>query len=501
MIYSNYDFMLAFSAFIVWFYNATSARQQGLLLLFASTVFLAWTSVWNLLPVAIVIIATFIYFRFDSTRPSRSGFVAIIVLLVINLAYFKYRGFIADSFGFTLPIPDRLSYFIPLGISFYTFEAISAVVDVRRKRLPTEGMKWSLFIMLFPHLIAGPIVRYRQLYPQFGTLKKFASRNLMIGMHLFTLGFIKKLAADPLGFIIDPVWAAPSQAPPSALLLALLGFYVQLYLDFSGYTDMGRGVARMMGFRLPINFRAPFLAASPAEFYQRWHVSLSSWIRTFVYDTLAVAVLRRVSRSFHSYALLVVVLVVMMISGLWHGANWTFIAWGAFHGVALLINVAFRQVRGPVQPGRVGMFFGWLLTFAVFTIGMVLFRAPNFAAAGRVLGAMAGVTHSPVAEHGLSVDSWLINNGYISDLFVRTWFGTTWSAVGTVWTLVALVVALLVPDTMEIANYRESDAELDWRRHIWKWQPSIIWLASICGLFLASCNAMQSAAEFIYYQF
>ena len=295
----------------------------------------------------IVIAIVYAYLLLDERRRlPTAALAALIVFLVAQLAYFRYRAFLSGILAVDIPAPALLYWLTPLGISFYTFEAISAAVDLHRRRQSVKLMTWSLFVMFLPHLVAGPIVRYRQLVPQFTGTKAWRSRNFGIGLHFFTIGFGKKLVADSLGQIIDPFWAAPSQSSGAALLLALIGFFCQLYLDFSGYTDMGRGIARTLGYRLPLNFRAPAFSVTPSEFYQRWHVSLSSWIRTFVYDTLAVAVLRRVrSRKLQNYALLLVILLVMAFFGLWHGSAWHYVLFGVTQGLVIIAWQGFDRGR------------------------------------------------------------------------------------------------------------------------------------------------------------
>jgi alginate O-acetyltransferase complex protein AlgI len=383
MIYSNYEFLLLLPAFLVWYYSARTLLAQKLVILAGSMAFLAWTGIWHLAVAAAVIGVAFAFLAANYRwRVGRAGLAVVIVVLIGNLAYFKYRGFLASSFGISLPAPSVIAWLLPLGISFYTFEAISAVIDLNRRRTAVEPLNWSLFIMFFPHLIAGPIVRYRQLVPQFTAAKVLNSRNLQIGLHFFVIGFLKKLAADPLGHIIEPVWASPSQATAGALVLALLGFYVQVYLDFSGYTDMGRGIARMMGYRLPLNFRAPFLAASPGEFFQRWHVSLSSWIRTFVYDTLAIAMMRRIpNRRIQPYALMIVILIVMALFGLWHGAAWHFVLFGIALGLMIVGWTAVTKGRPPKTVA--GLLCSIVLLQLAWIVSLVLFRADNLTAVGQ----------------------------------------------------------------------------------------------------------------------
>jgi D-alanyl-lipoteichoic acid acyltransferase DltB (MBOAT superfamily) len=391
MIYSSYAFLLLLPPLVVWFYFLRSALGQNLLILLASIIFLAASNLWNLLPAFVVIVLVYAWFRLDARYSLGRRFLAIVIgLLVFQLAYLKYRSFIFDTFDIVLPIPAALAMLIPLGISFYTFEAISAVVDIKRRKqlVPPTSMNWPLFIMFFPHLIAGPIVRWRLLAPQFDAVKKLHWRYINIGLHLFTIGFIKKLAADPLGDLIDPVWAAPGQANWSAFVLALLGFYTQNYLDFSGYTDMGRGVARMLGFRLPINFRAPFFAYSPVDFYQRWHVSLSSWIRIFLYDTLAVAVFRRVrGRTRQNLALFGVIIFVMAIFGLWHGSAWHFVLFGVTQG--LIISAWAATTKGRAPRTNIGWLASVLLLQLTWLFSLIFFRADSVPSAIEFIGALA----------------------------------------------------------------------------------------------------------------
>jgi D-alanyl-lipoteichoic acid acyltransferase DltB (MBOAT superfamily) len=394
MIYSSYEFLLFLPPVIVWFYLLPSLRAQTNFLLATSCVFLAWTGIWNLLPAAITIALVWVWYSIEARWPRFGSRTAslVVTLLVVQLACLKYRSFVADTLHVALPTPGPFAYFVPLGISFYTFEAISAVLDLRRRPYRLTLANWGMFILFMPHLIAGPIVRLRQLLPQIEQKKTLLGRNVTSGFHLFVIGFVKKIAADPLGQIVDPFWAAPSQASSGALLLALIGFSAQLYLDFSGYTDMGRGVARMLGFRLPINFRAPFFAHTPSEFYQRWHVSLSSWIRVFVYDTLAVAVFRRVrGRRRQNRALFLVILLVMAIFGLWHGSAWHYVLFGVAQGFVIAGWAAVTKGKAPRTRAK------WITSLVCLQVSwlfsLVLFRAADLTTAGHFLvGLITGGT-------------------------------------------------------------------------------------------------------------
>jgi alginate O-acetyltransferase complex protein AlgI len=385
VIYSSYQFIFLFPTCLTLFYSARTLVGQNRFLLVCSIAFLAAGGLWNLLPVTLVIGAVALYWFLDRLQPTgRWGLAAIITFLLVHLAYFKYRNVLSLGMGIQLPVPTALLFVIPLGISFYTFEAISAAVDLRRRKTAVGGIDWPLFIMFFPHLIAGPIIRFHQLKPQFESRKVLSQRNLGIGLQLFTLGFIKKLTADPLGQTINPIWNAPHHASAWALLVALVGFYVQLFLDFSGYTDMGRGIARMMGFRLPVNFRAPYFAASPSEFYQRWHITLSNWIRVFLFDTLSLAVLRRISRrKMQKYGLSFVVLIVMALFGLWHGGAWHYVLFGVTQG---LIIVGWTTVTGGKPPKHIVARIASILILQLsWAASLTLFRANDVSEAGQFI--------------------------------------------------------------------------------------------------------------------
>ena len=283
------------------------------------------------------------------------------------------------------------------------------------------------------------------------------------------------LIADPLGEFVAPVFDAAARGEAVTAAAAwggALAYSSQLYFDFSGYSEMAIGLGLLFNLRLPINFAAPFRATSIVDFWRRWHVSLSRFLRDFVYVPLGGAARGPARRTFNLFA-------TMTLGGLWHGANWTFIAWGAFHGVLLAINHAWRTVRGKRTPTAAGRCAGWFATFTAFVIGMVLFRAADIGTALSMLKSMAGFGNAPYAEEiKVAWDLWGIRVGYISEAFVRSWLGGYWSVIGSLTTLGALGVALLIPDTMELADYREGEPHALWRRRVGMlaWRPSAAWL-------------------------
>jgi alginate O-acetyltransferase complex protein AlgI len=330
----------------------------------------------------------------------RKWLVALSVTVNLGiLAGFKYAAFALETtrevthwLGWTLPV-EPIKAFLPLGISFYTFEAISYVVDVYRgkTRAVRNPLDYALYILFFPHLVAGPIVRPNDFLPQVARPKRFDWPRFQAGVQLFLLGLFKKaVIADQVALAIDPVFAEPAKFGSAALWLAVLGYAVQIYCDFSGYTDMALGLAHTLGFKLPNNFNAPYLATSPADFWRRWHISLSRWLRDYLYIPLGGNRGGPVRTMVNLFA-------TMLLGGLWHGANWTFVVWGAYHGVLLAIQRLIPKGWDHPALRPVGMF----ATFLLVCVGWVLFRAQTLADAGTILrGMVTPVTGAELAGDG-----------------------------------------------------------------------------------------------------
>jgi alginate O-acetyltransferase complex protein AlgI len=337
--------------------------------------------------------------------------------LVFNLgliAFFKYAGLFVgtadDLFGLTLPIPNL---FLPLAISFFTFEQISYLVDAGRGKAPAYGfLDYALFVGYFPHLIAGPIIRHNDLIPQFrkGREPGERSEDLSLGITLFGIGLAKKaLIADNLAPYADRIFTAAQQGTHLGFSDAWLGtlfFGFQIYFDFSAYTDMALGSSLLFGIRLPFNFNSPYKAASAIEFWRRWHISLSTFLRDYLYIALGGNRLGKARRYLNLMA-------TMLLGGLWHGANWTFMIWGGLHGLYLAINHGFRDLaarygwQAPPGTQRALHAGGVLLTFLAVTMAWVVFRARDLGAAASVYAGLIGrgnshlVTFSPLAAAAL----------------------------------------------------------------------------------------------------
>ncbi len=332
-------------------------------------------------------------------RRAKRILVAGIAMHLSVLAYFKYSNFLVaetNSLLAYLPRPFHMTWTevaLPIGISFLTFEEISYLVDVYRgDAKPARSVgRYLLFLMLFPHSIAGPIFRWKDLERQLDE-REHSLQTVVDGFGRFTLGLTKKvLVADAAAVASDPIFGAtPGTLAPGHAWIGAIAYTLQIYFDFSGYSDMAIGLGKMAGFRFKENFDAPYTSASITEFWQRWHISLSTWMRDYLYIPLGGNRLgeARTRRN---------VLIVFALSGLWHGAAWTFVVWGLYHG---FLSVAERTA--PVKSLRRALprVVNIALTLLLVAIGWVFFRAPNIATAWSILRAMAGLApRTPGSEH------------------------------------------------------------------------------------------------------
>ncbi len=331
----------------------------------------------------------------EAAPPGRRRRLLLATSLVVNLGmlgFFKYAGFFATELAELLapigirPTPFVVSVVLPVGISFYTFQTLSYTIDIYRGRLrPTQSLlDFALFVAFFPQLIAGPIERASRLLPQIESIRRPSSVEFSSGFRLVLWGIFKKVViADRLARVVDFVYASGTEPTGPEIWLATYAFAFQIYCDFSGYTDVARGVARMLGFDLMVNFRLPYLARNPAEFWRRWHISLSTWLRDYLYISLGGN--RR--GTFATYRNL---MITMLLGGLWHGANWTFLLWGAFHGGLLVGHRALSSTLYRVAPASdIGAWlWAWssrLLVFHLVCIGWLIFRADSVAHATTLL--------------------------------------------------------------------------------------------------------------------
>jgi alginate O-acetyltransferase complex protein AlgI len=407
MLFHSFAYLALFSATFAVYWALDSVRLRTAWLVLASVGFYTQWSV----PLLGVVLFTVLFdyavaLRLDAApaRPARRRLLAISLVLSLGLlAFFKYSQFAVDllwrarsALAATTLSPPLLGVVLPLGISFYTFETISYVVDVYRGRVRAERrlLNYALFLLFFPHLIAGPIVRARHFLRQVDRPKRWSWPRLSLGAQLFVRGLLKKaVVADQMARLVDPVFDTPSAYATGTLWIAAVCYAAQVYCDFSGYSDMAIGSAHALGFKLPLNFNRPYLAENIAEFWRRWHITLSSWLRDYVYIPLGGSRCGRWRTAAH-------LVITLALAGAWHGAGLTYIVFGVMQGLWLAVHrlVPWPQWTGhrALRPLRIA------LTCGLFALSLVIFRSPSLSQAwtmlGRMLAPSAGLIASPAVQ-------------------------------------------------------------------------------------------------------
>ena len=396
MLFCSLEFLPFFLVVCTLYWLLPSNRARvGLLLLASFGFYSSWNQWLALLIVGSSTLDFAIGRGLETITRDGPRRVLLATSLLFNLgllAYFKYMNFFVDSLrqglrlaGFEVS-PFTLSVMLPVGISFYTFEAISYTVDVYRGRVRAERnlAHLLLFILFFPHLVAGPIVRASHFLPQIARAKRWSWLRAQLGVELFLLGMFKKLViADHMAVFADPVFADPGHYNSKSHWFALIAYTAQIYGDFSGYSDMAIGLAHLFGFRLPANFRRPYLATSMSDFWHRWHISLSTWLRDYVFIPLGGSRGTPLQTDRN-------LLITMGLGGLWHGASWPFVLWGVLHGLFLICDRRWRQATAgwprwqafrSTIPGRLS---STGLVVLCFALSLVLFRAPSLSQAQEI---------------------------------------------------------------------------------------------------------------------
>ena len=390
MSFVSVQFAILFGIVLVLLAVLRSNAQKKALLLVASAVFYAYWD-WRFLGLLAFIICTdyFISKKMaasDSPRQRRALLIWSLAVSVGSLLIFKYFNFFLDGltalFSALHLNVGGITLVLPLGMSFYILGTVSYMLDVYRGGQPADSLlDYALFLGFFPRVAAGPLMRAGDFFPQLKRDIQVGWPNILSGAQMFGQGLLKKLVvADRLSFGVDTVFFNPNIYSPSSVWVAVLSYSVQIYFDFSGYSDMAIGVGRMLGFDLPQNFNLPYTAQSVTEFWQRWHITLSAWLRDYIFFPLRRSLLRSKDRVPGWLVIVTPPLLTMLVSGIWHGAGWTFIVWGGLHGVYL---VAERLIYGerPVTPSA--GFVGWLkagATYLLVALTLVFFRSESLAA-------------------------------------------------------------------------------------------------------------------------
>ena len=361
-------------------------RIRQIILLGASYVFYGW---WNWKCAFLMLGLTFIAYwsasKADKTNKKIYLYIGIIFPLVI-LGIFKYFNFFVDSFSYMFGFTNQanLNIILPVGISFYTFQSMSYTLDVYRKQVSAEKsfVKVALYIAFFPQLVAGPIVKSKEFIHQLYEDRNINWSDFKTGIQIFVFGLFKKIViADNISVCVDAVFGMPEKYHALSIVMAVIGYSIQIYCDFSGYSDMAIGSAKMLGYDLSRNFNMPYIARNISTFWKRWHISLSTWLQEYLYISLG-GNRKGKTRTYINLFL------TMLIGGLWHGASWTFVVWGALHGIALCVHKIWMKMSGHDKNYK-GTIFGTIcsafITYVFVCFCWIFFRAENFEIAKNVI--------------------------------------------------------------------------------------------------------------------
>jgi len=464
MLFHSSTFLVFFLIVFAVYWALPHHRARMIWLLLASAVFYGSWNPWLILLICFSAAVDYaVALRLQRVQAPLARRLLLVLSVGTNLGlliFFKYVNFFLDQVALLTGVaPGRLglNIVLPLGISFYTFETISYIVDVYRGRIqPVRSpLDYALYILFFPHLLAGPIVRPHEFLPQLQRRKRFSWLRAQVGVRLFLVGAFKKaVLADHLAAVVDPVFGTPLDYGSAAAWLAILGYAAQVYCDFSGYSDMALGLAHLLGFHLPVNFNLPYFAGNVAELWRRWHISLSTWLRDYLFIPLG-------GSKGGTWATCRNLVITMTLGGLWHGAAWPFVVWGLFHGVLL---AAHRVIPWP----------GWLArpwarplavaaTFTCFCIGLAIFRC-------QTLGEGAG---------------------YLARMF--------WPIAGAALEPASVLVVLLASGAVFAGHLAGTFLDL---KRLERRAPELALGAALAGVLLLALIALpESGAGFIYFQF
>jgi alginate O-acetyltransferase complex protein AlgI len=484
MLFNSAQFIFVFLPIVLSvFFLLGRLREQMLALMWlaaASLFFYGWDDPYRLLPLILFSIAfNFLIGRRLLASQSRTVLIIGICGDLLLLGYFKYAGFLLETFSdLTGVAMQKPNIDLPIGISFFTFTQIAFLVDAYRgEAREYEPVHYTLFVSFFPHLIAGPIYHHKEIMPQLQLQENFRFHitNLGLGLTWFALGLAKKvLFADVLAQYATPIFNAAAAGKPVGLLdgwIGVSGFALQLYYDFSGYSDMAIGLALMIGMRLPLNFNSPYKAQSLIDFWRRWHMTLSRFLRDYLYIPLGGN--RKGPRRRY-----VNLLVTMLLGGLWHGAAWTFVVWGAIHGCGLVVNHAWNKIADGYRL-RLPDPIAWALTLVFVVLAWVPFRADNFSVAFTMWKSLFGF-------HGLAP----------GETMTATQLATAAICIAGL-----LAVALFAPNTQQLLSY--PCVIVPALRQPTRFVPSLRWAmaAGVAFGIAVSFIISQRPTEFLYFRF
>lgn len=477
MLFNSFQYAFFLPIIFVLYWLIPHKYRWGIILASSYYFYMCWNAKYLLLIIFVTGISFAGALLVEKTKESKEKKIWVGTVIIISLSVlfvFKYFNFISETItavlkGLSISTSDiTLSLLLPVGISFYTFQSIGYIVDVYRGDLPAEHHigKYAAFVSFFPQLVAGPIERAGALIPQLKNERYFSYAQATYGLKLMAWGYFKKIViADSLAGYVDTVYADLHYFTGSARFFVIFFFTIQIYCDFSGYSDIARGTAKLFGIELMENFKSPYFATSIREFWKRWHISLSSWFKDYVYIPLGG---NRVSKVRNARNLLL----TFLLSGLWHGASWTFVLWGGLHGTVQVVE-KFVGINKKTY-NKIANYFRTVITFCIVSALWVFFRAQSFKDALYVL---------VFWYQGLSEPF--------------NWLTSAFSNLGiTVIGGMQLVVMILL-----LGIYDYISLKKDVIVCISKWNVVCRWLLYITFLIMIFCLAPATGAEFIYFDF
>jgi len=490
MLFNSYEFIFLFLPIVLIGFFLIGGKGHHRIaiswLVAASLFFYGW---WN--PAYLGLMLASIFFNYAigislvSGKPSKPLLIFGIIANLGALGYFKYANFFVDNLNYIASTNFHLETIIlPLAISFFTFQQITYLVDAYRGETREYNfLHYGLFVSFFPQLIAGPIVHHREMLPQFSnnSIYKPNHENLAIGFIFFFIGLFKKVViADGLAIYASPIFIMVANGDAISFSQAwsgALAYTFQLYFDFSGYSDMAIGLARMFGVKLPLNFHSPYKAINIIDFWKRWHMTLSRFLRDYVYIPLGGNRKGKTRRYIN-------LMIAMLVGGLWHGAAWTFVMWGALHGIYIVINHAWHGIRRKLGHNLdnstiLGRGISWLLMFIAVVIGWVFFRSENFNSAILIIETMFGLSGFDFPELGIEWNIWY---------FI----------------LLSFLLVKLMPNTQQIMNHYEPALDTYfWKTYSGKIKlaPTLSWVIIIVFIAVSAILGLGKESEFLYFQF
>lgn len=542
MLFNSYEFIFVFlpATLAMFFLLGRASRDAALSwLIVASLLFYAWWKPSNVLIILTSLLTNYIFARllFRIVADKEKPWIGKLVLglgitfNIVFLGYFKYANFLQSAMNDLMGTDFVLTQIIlPLGISFFTFQQIAFLIDVHGRNIKEfRPRDFFLFVLFFPQLIAGPIVHYREMMPQFlSSSCRFDRENFAVGLTLFLFGLFKKVVlADGIAPHVTPIYELAASGESMSLFpawIAAIGFTLQIYFDFSGYSDMATGLGRCAGIRLPLNFDSPLKATNIIDYWSRWHITLTRFLTAYVYNPLALWQTRKrmakglpglAGRNASPSAFLSILaaptVFTMFLSGIWHGAGYLFIIWGLLHGVYLVINHAWRLVGPQLWSSKESYErfmrpVGLLITFTSVSIAMILFRSTSGDAAINLLRGAFGL-------NGIGLPRQiLVQSGLMDVLQPIVSASDTLSAsefvVAIAWVVLLLLIALVLPSSVQVmARYepvlgvKRLSPPTGWYARALAWKPTIPWALAISALAAASIMRLGGKSEFLYWQF